>query len=176
MLSQVLFNDPIKLRRIVKHELVHVETYRKFNRKEFSPFYCKFTGNQFSPHYLSCDEMNAYSFDLKNLKAEKADQAEIDKKINHARTHIEPIKDLISHLDYGSVKIENDIVKITGRNLKGSYRMEFPSFLVDPSHLKITAKRYSNEVKNVANKIEADLLKYRGDFVDIAPVTKPRIK
>lgn len=159
LLSQILFNDPIKLKRVVNHELVHVETYKKFGRKEFSPFYCKFTGNQFAPHYLSCDEMNAYSVDLKNLKAEKADQTEIDKKINHTKMHTQPIKELISGLDYDSIKLENNTVKITGRNLKGSYQMEFPAFLIEMTrNLRSSVKRYSDKVKMTANKIEADLL------------------
>jgi len=96
---------------------------------------------------------------LKNLKAENANQQEISKKLNHAKMHTTPIKELIHHLNYKTTEIKNEIVVIKGQNQKGTYQIEFPSFVLEQSkEIKLAAKNYVKTVSLVAGKIETELM------------------
>ena len=162
LLSQNLFDNQIKLQRVIRHEMIHVNTYKNKLQKTHSAFYCIFTGPQFSPHYLSCDEMNAYLEDLKNLVAENVESSEIAIKLKSAEIHTLPVIELISNLNYKTTTFKEGIVFVKGKNKNGEYQMEFPDFILkQKSDLIVSTKEYGQFVKNTAKEIqnEFDALK-----------------
>ena len=140
LISHRTFEPKIDLNTILEHELIHVGTYLKKQKKLPSLFYCKFKGEQFSPYYLSCDEMNAYHNDLKSLLKKKSNNIVLQSKIKAALMHTEPIPPLIDTLILSSFKVKEGIITIKGKNTKGKYTIEFPSYSIKSQNRSIKKK------------------------------------
>ena len=153
LISHEAMANPAQLEDVINHELVHIETYQRKQKKLPSLFYCKFTGEQFAPHYLSCDEMNAYNEDLKRLIMLPDGKSLIAKKIKAAKMHTNPVPELIERLFIDSAKLKGDSIIIKGMNAKGSYQLEFPRFSCEnpQQNIEKLALDYTNQVKIKAN-------------------------
>lgn len=164
LLSHSVLKNNASLNRLLSHELVHVDTYKNRLAEVNSPFYCKFKGKQFEPHYLSCDEMNAYSSDLNLLINEKASKKDIKSKVEAAKMHTLPISNLIKNLNLKTLNIKDEVVIVSGANENGAYQIEFPKFVLNKNkNLNDSTREYLITVDKTAqflsiriNKLEAD--------------------
>ncbi len=157
ILSHENLTNENRMKLVLQHEFVHVETYQKLISKTPSVFHCNFKGPQFEPHYLSCDEMNAYHQDLKTLVKNKADKKDIKNKLQPAKGHTSPIPKLISSLNTKSISFDHDIVTIKGTNKGGPYRIEFPAFNLTGKANSQNALKHLDQIKATAVNLEKQL-------------------